>query len=103
MLEIEKALHFNELYDYYYKLLTDKQREYFELYYQENLSLHEISENKNVSRNAIHRQLKNVEKLLEDYEEKLELHKKGIILYEIYDLLKEESKSNIIKKLNEIL
>ncbi len=99
---IEKALHLNELYDFYSVLLTDKQCEYFELYYQENLSLQEISEEKNVSRNAVHRQLKNVEKLLNDYEEKLKLHKKSLVLYELQDEI-EKLDSDLAKKIDEIL
>lgn len=100
---IEKALHLNELYDYYKNLLTEKQCEYFELYYQENLSLHEIAEEKNVSRNAIHRQLKNVEKLLEDYESKLSLHQKNIVLYDLYDQLEKMDRQDLMAKLDEIL
>ena len=59
------------LYDYYGELLSDSQKEYFMDYYFNNLSLSEISENLNVSRNAVHKQLRVAcDKLLE-YEEKL--------------------------------
>ena len=70
---LEKALKVIELYDLYQALLTDKQREYFESYYFDNFSITEISENKEVSRNAVHDQLKKTVKKLYDYEEKLEL------------------------------
>jgi len=100
---IEKALHLNELYDFYENLLTDKQREYFELYYQENLSLQEIAEDKGVSRNAVHRQLKNVEKLLEEYELKLKLHKKSQVLYDVYEELEKIKRQDLMAKLDEIL
>ena len=46
------------LYDYYGELFNDKQKEYFEYYYFDNLSLQEISENLNISRNAIHKSLR---------------------------------------------
>ena len=59
------------LYDYYGELLTDLQKEYFEDYYFSNLSLSEIAENNNVSRNAVHNQIKVCEEKLENYEEKL--------------------------------
>lgn len=62
------------LYDYYGELLTEKQRDYFEEYYFNNLSLAEISENYNISRNAIHKQLKEVESKLLHYEEILSLY-----------------------------
>ena len=64
------------LYDYYEGLLSDKQKEYFSLYYFDNLSLSEISENIGVSRNAIHKSLKNIESLLLDYEDKLKIYDK---------------------------
>lgn len=64
------------LYDYYGNLLSDSQKVYFEDYYFNNLSLSEISENMNVSRNAVHKQLKVAcDKLLE-YENKLNFVKK---------------------------
>ena len=46
------------LYDYYGNLLTSSQQNYFVEYYFNNLSLSEISENLNVSRNAAHKQLR---------------------------------------------
>ena len=64
------------LYDFYGELLNDKQREYFEDYYFNNLSLGEISENVGVSRNAIHKNIKGSEEKLYFYEEKLGLYKK---------------------------
>lgn len=64
------------LYDFYGELLNDKQREYFEDYYFNNLSLGEISENVDVSRNAIHKNIKGSEEKLYFYEEKLGLYQK---------------------------
>ena len=66
------------LYDYYESLLNDKQKEYFSLYYFDNLSLSEISENLDVSRNAIHKSIKEVEDKLLYYEEKLNLYDKSL-------------------------
>ena len=45
------------LFDTYKELLTDKQQEYFILYYYEDYTLKEIAENKNISRNAVFDQL----------------------------------------------
>ena len=64
------------LYDFYGELLNDKQREYFEDYYFNNLSLGEISENVGVSRNAVHKNIKSSEEKLYFYEEKLGLYQK---------------------------
>ena len=71
------------LYDYYESLLSDKQKEYFSLYYFDNLSLSEISENIGVSRNAIHKSLKSIESLLLDYEDKLKIYNKTKKIEEI--------------------
>ncbi len=71
------------LYDYYGVLFSEKQRKYFEDYYFNNLSLGEISDNINISRNAIHKVIKNVEDKLLFYENKLKLYDKSIILNNI--------------------
>ena len=65
-----------ELYDIYGSLLTDKQRTYFEDYYYMDLSLAEIAENYNISRNAIHDQLKRVNEALINFESNLHLKSK---------------------------
>ena len=84
-------IYISALYDYYGELFTDKQKEYFEDYYFNNLTLAEIAENNNISKNAIHKQIKEAESKLEMFEEKLEL------------LKKKEQIRNIIKNLdNEI-
>ncbi len=70
---LEKVNRMNELYDAYLVLLTPKQKVYFELYYQDDLSLSEIAEQFEVSRNAVFDNIKRTEKLLEDYETKLQL------------------------------
>lgn len=80
---MNERLKYINLYDYYGELLTEKQQEYFEDYYFENLTLAEISENKEVSRNAVHKQLKEIEKKLEFYEEKLKLCQKLLKLNEL--------------------
>ena len=54
---MEEFIYYNELYDIYKPLLTIKQQQYFEEYYYNNLSLSEISENYDISRNAISNQI----------------------------------------------
>ena len=71
------------LYDFYGELLNDKQKECFEDYYFNNLSLGEISENMNLSRNAIYKNIKTSEDKLYYYEDKLNLFKNREKLYEI--------------------
>jgi predicted DNA-binding protein YlxM (UPF0122 family) len=61
-----------KLYDIYGSLLTEKQRAYFEDYYYMDLSLAEIAENYNISRNAVFDQIKRASEALYNYE--LNLH-----------------------------
>ena len=67
-------LKYSYLFDYYGELFTDKQKEYFTDYYFNNLTLQEIADNNNVSRNAVHKNIKDIEKKLDYYEEKLNLY-----------------------------
>ena len=67
-------LNYSYLFDYYGELFTDKQKEYFIDYYFNNLTLQEIADNNNVSRNAVHKNLKEILSKLDYYEEKLNLY-----------------------------
>ena len=88
------------LYDYYGELLSDIQKKYFEEYYFDNLSLSEIGENEDKSRNAIHKCIKAVVKKLYEYEEKLKLYAKDKKLKEIIIDTKDET---LKKRLEELL
>ena len=92
---MENRIRMNNLYDYYKELLTEKQREYFEQYFFDNLTLKEISENFNVSRNAVHKQLKEVEEKLEFYEDKLKLFQKKEMIEELIEPLDKRIKEKI--------
>lgn len=59
------------LFDFYGPLLTNKQQEIYDYYYQQDLSLGEIAENLGVSRQAVYDLLKRSEETLEDAERKL--------------------------------
>ena len=85
------------LYDFYFELLSDKQKEYFEDYYFNNLSLSEISENTGFSRNAIHKNIKGVCDKLYFYEEKLKLYKKRNELFNIIKDLDDSVRKKIEK------
>ena len=52
------------LYDFYGNLFNEAQKTYSEEYYFNNLSLGEISENYDISRNAIHKTLKQMQEKL---------------------------------------
>lgn len=85
-----------DLFDYYSELLTEKQKEYFQDYYFNNLSLSEMSNNKGISRNAIYKQLKDCENKLTYYEEKLHLYEKS---KKIKELIKDLSIRDKIEEL----
>lgn len=84
------------LFDYYEKLLKENDKECFKDYYFNNLSLSEIAENNNVSRNAIHKKLKKIEEELNSYEEKLRLYRKE---QQILELIKDEKIKEKIKSI----
>ena len=88
------------LYDYYSELLSDKQKEYFEEYYFDNLSLAEIAENEGKSRNAIHKVIKGVILRLYEYEDKLGLCWKEDKLKKI---LLRINDATIVKEIEELL
>ncbi len=67
-------VHYVELFDYYGELFTDKQKEYFIDYYFNNLTLQEIAENNGVSKNAVHKSIKDITEKLDYYESKLNLY-----------------------------
>ena len=58
------------LYDYYGDLLTDRQRECFELRYNQDLSLGEIGQELGISRQGVFDNLSRTEALLRNMEEK---------------------------------
>ena len=70
---MDERLYCTLLYDFYGGLLTEKQREMFEGYYCNDLSLREIGEPVGVSRQAVSDLLKRTKNLLLDYEARLAL------------------------------
>ena len=70
------TFHMSMLFDFYGELLTDKQKELFDLYYNEDLSLAEIAESAGLSRQGVRYAIKHAEEALLSYEEKLGLSKK---------------------------
>ena len=56
------------LFDFYGELLTDKQREYFDLHYNEDLSLSEIAESEGISRQGVWDIIRRAEASLRRYE-----------------------------------
>ncbi|HCY0676525.1 putative DNA-binding protein [Staphylococcus aureus] len=87
--DLVKTLRMNYLFDFYQSLLTNKQRNYLELFYLEDYSLSEIADTFNVSRQAVYDNIRRTGDLVEDYEKKLELYQKFEQRREIYDEIKQ--------------
>lgn len=87
--DLVKTLRMNYLFDFYQSLLTNKQRNYLELFYLEDYSLSEIADTFNVSRQAVYDNIRRTGDLVEDYEKKLELYQKFEQRRDIYDQIKQ--------------
>lgn len=70
---MDKILYYTLLIDFYGELLTKKQRETFETYFFDDMSLAEVGEMNNVSRQSVNDLLRRTEKILIGYEKKLKL------------------------------
>ena len=70
---MNKNLATSDLLDIYGELLTDKQRDMLELYYNDDLSLAEIAEHYEISRQGVHDSIRRGEEALEEYERVLGL------------------------------
>ena len=92
---MEDVVLFNELYDLYGGLLTEKQREYFEDYYFNNMSFSEMADDYDVSRNAVFKQVHIVTDKLNESESILHLKEKRDKLDEIIKDAPEDIKQKI--------
>ena len=61
------------LFDFYGDLLTDRQREFYDLYYNEDLSLAEIAENYGISRQGVRDVIVRAEAAMTEIEDKTHL------------------------------
>ena len=104
---MEKIVKVAELYDIYGPLLNEKQRDVINCYYNEDLSLQEIAENNNKSKQAISDMMtRTVDKLFE-FEDELSLLKKKEelkdALMSIRELMENSKNKEAIKKITETM
>ena len=99
-MDMDDVIYYNELYDLYGKLLTDKQREDFEDYYFNNLSFSELAENYNVSRNAVFKQLKITKEKLLEFDNALKLYEKKKKIIDLIDCIQDK---DIKEKLEDLI
>ena len=64
------------LYDFYGELLTPRQREFFDLYYNEDLSLAEIAENNGITRQGVRDVIVRAENTMQEVEDKTGIMKR---------------------------
>lgn len=86
---MEKNLNVSILLDFYGDMLTEKQREAVEYYYNDDLSLSEIANNQGISRQGVRDAIKRAEALLFEMEERLGFAKRFRVLQEGLDKIGE--------------
>lgn len=108
----EKNMNISFLLDFYGDVLTEKQREILDLYYNEDLSLAEIAESNGLTRQGVRHVIKKAEDVLIDLEHSLGLADRFVKLGAAYDTIaknlssicelieKDGAKSEIITRLN---
>ncbi|MCC6547073.1 YlxM family DNA-binding protein [Candidatus Sumerlaeota bacterium] len=72
----ERVVRIGRLLDLYGNLLTDRQRDFIRMHYEDDLSFGEIGKEFGISRQAVHDAVKHAETSLEHYEAKLALSPK---------------------------
>ena len=82
---LEDVVRKGRLLDLYGPLLTKKQRRCVELYFEMDLSLSEIGEDLDISRQGVYDMLNRASKSLESYEERLQLLARSDALHETID------------------
>ncbi len=107
---VEEIVKYSILLDIYGELLTEKQFSIMDLYFNDNLSLNEIAEIENTSKQAVFDMIKRGEKILKRYEDKLSLlstHlqnkeiKKNI--FYILDKIETKENKNYIEEVKKLL
>ena len=107
---MEKHIEISMLVEIYGKLLTEKQYQVISDYYNEDLSLSEIAENNNISRQGVRDIIKKGESKLFEYEEKLQIMKKTqenektiqLIISQLSKIQDNSSDKKVEKILNEV-
>ena len=105
-MEIEQMIKVSQLYVFYSELLSQKQKQYLNDYFFNDLSLTEISENYEISKQAVSNNIKRTIIELEQFEEKLNLIKLNnerlFLLNEIRKLTDNEEILDYIEQLSKL-
>lgn len=87
------------LYDFYGEMLTDKQQQMIELYYEEDLSLSEIAENQHITRQGVRDCIKRAEAQMVEMEDRLHLAARFRVMHDGLDAIREAAQD--IQMLND--
>ena len=103
-MEIEQVIKISQLYDFYSELLSEKQKQYLNDYYFNDFSLTEISENYDISKQAVSNNIKRTITELEQHEEKLNLIKlNNERLFLLNELRKSTSDEGILSYVDQLI
>lgn len=104
---MEEKIEISILLELYGNLLTEKQYEFMEDYYNGDLSLSEIAENQNITRQAVREILAKSKNKLKEYEQKLGILKKEQNIEKQLESLEKtkltSEQQEIIQKINDQL
>lgn len=99
---MEEKVKISILLELYGKLLTEKQYEFMDLYYNQDLSLSEIGDNNDITRQAVRTILLKSKKKLEEYEDQLKFMQKEEKIKKCIEELEEtNADKKILKKLKQ--
>ena len=91
---MEKIVEQTLLYDFYGELLTEHQKQIYEDVVLGDLSFSEVAEDRGISRQGVHDLVRRCNKILNDYEAKLHLVEKFVVIREkvsqIHELVREK-------------
>jgi len=97
------------LFDFYGELLTERQKQLYQLYNLDDLSLGEISEQLNISRQGVFDALKRCDQQLHHFEDKLQLvhrfirnKKRAMMIHDLISNLKESHHDHRLTEIESI-
>ena len=96
---MEKNFYYAELFEIYKSLLTEKQKEVFEMHFLLDFSLSEISEEKGISRQNVNDAIKGAKKKLDELEALLKLKQKNDALKELEKTVDDKKTAEEIKRI----
>ena len=105
--KLEEKIEISILLNLYGNLLTDTQKNYMDLYYNQDYSLSEIGDNENITRQAVRTILVKSKRKLYEYEQKLKFMEKEknikILIEKIYNSKSNSEKQKYLKKIQDNL